>query len=117
MPGGSLVMRTPFVRFIAMAAAVVLIPTCVMAQGVALSVENRTQRTVTGLNAFPVSDAGHIIEDNIGGHYDPVPPGRSAVFTLSGNCGQTLVLIGFDRGSERRAQFNSCDVRTMILRD
>ena len=104
-----------YFRSLVVAATAALVPTAAVADGVSIQLQNNTSRMVSSLSAFPIGEAGEIIEDNIGGHYDPVPPRESAVFTVTGTCGEILVLILFEGGSEHRARLNSCQTRKLTL--
>ncbi len=106
-----------FVRAIAAATAAALISTSATAAGLSIRVENKTSRIVQGLSAFPINSAGTVVEDNIGGHYDRVPPGGSAEFTVTGRCGEMLLLVVFDGGHEQRAKLNSCSTRRITLNE
>ena len=104
-----------YVRPFVVAVAAALLSTTAVAEEVSIQVENRTSRTVSGFSAFPVGDAGEIIEDNIGGYHHPVPPRGSAVLTLPGICGEILLLNVFEGGAEHRARLNSCHTRRLTL--
>lgn len=62
----------------------ILVATPVLADDlVTMTIVNRGTDTVSGINSFPIGDDGEVIDDNIGGLYDDVPPGSQASFELS----------------------------------
>ena len=104
-----------YVPSMVLAATAALLSSAALAAGVSIEVRNDTSRAVSSLSAFPIGDGGQIIEDNIGGHYDALLPGRSVTFTVTGDCGAILLLIVFDGGSEHRARLDSCVTRSLTL--
>ena len=105
-----------FSRLIVAAVVGALTSTAATAASVSLSLVNQTSRTVTSISAYPIDGSGNVVEDNLGGHYDPIPANASAAFTLSGDCGEILLVIAFEGGGEHRTQFNSCETKRLTLK-
>ena len=56
------------------ATAILLAATPVFAE-VAMTIVNHSSQSVMGINSFPLDEDGEVIEDNLGGTIDEVPPG------------------------------------------
>lgn len=112
--------RNPFIVGVAAMAAGVGLSVAPAAAQVDINVFNQSARTITGLNAYPIAGDGSIIDDNIGGYYEPIGPRGMGTITVGDPvCGTVLILINIDGsiGDEARATLDTCESQALILSD
>lgn len=88
-----------------------------LAGGTTVRLVNESSRTVDQMVLFHVAPDGTIIDDVIGGIFDPVAPGRSAEVHLNAPCQPTSVYVRLGGGRELSAVLDTCADRTVTVRD
>jgi hypothetical protein len=82
-----------------------------------LELVNRSSQTVAQLVVFHVRADGSIIDDVIGGLYDPVAPGRSAELVLPVPCGPISAYVRLANDAELSARLDTCKDPQLVVRD
>ncbi len=93
-------------------------------EGIDNTIRNEGSDVVTGSNSFPLAADGMVIDDNVGGHYDDVPPGGTATFTLTSlvQCEPIRFYVRLKSRSERgqadlQLAVDTCNDKTIVVRD
>lgn len=76
---------------------------------VQIEVENQTAQILTAFSVYPLRADGEIVDDNLGGAYDPLAPGaqaRQAISLLA--CGKVMVIATLADGAEKRVPGDLC---------
>ena len=83
---------------------------------VQIEVENQTPQVLTGFSVYPLRDDGTIVDDNLGGAYDPLAPGARHQQTISLlACGKVMVIASLADGAERRVPGDLCQSPRVII--
>ncbi len=82
-----------------------------------LELVNRSSQTVDQLMVFHVRADGSIIDDVIGGLYDPVAPGATAALVLPVPCGPIAAYMRLASTAELDTRLDTCRERQLVLRD
>ena len=78
---------------------------------------NRSSVAVAQLVVFHVRADGSIIDDVVGGLYDPIAPGRSAELVLNVPCGPISAYVRLANETELSARLDTCRDRQIVVRD
>ncbi len=81
-----------------------------------IEVENQTPQVLTAFSVYPLRGNGEVVDDNLGGAYDPLAPGARAQQTISlFACGQVMVIATLADGTERRIPGDLCQSPRVII--
>ena len=87
--------------------------------GPQFTLTNGLTATITGVNTYPVGDDGTVIDDNIGGFFEPpLLPGSSMTFELASTTCETVMLyIRIEgRSGDFATAVDLCKVSAITLR-
>ena len=96
----------------------VLLATPGFAADIVLTVNNQSSQPVDAMSVYPVKADGTIIDDNIGGFYDPVAPGGVGTADLSTTrCGNVYVRLSLSNSEELTSIIDTCTQTTLVVTD
>lgn len=84
---------------------------------VQIEVENQTAQVLTAFSVYPLRNTGEIVDDNLGGAYDPLAPGaqvRQEISLLA--CGKVMVIASLADGAESRVTADLCQSPRVVIR-
>jgi hypothetical protein len=105
----------------ALAALAMLVAPAIADDKGLITMVNRSADIISGINSYQIED-GKIIDDNVGGFFEPLSPGQSVTFDLAGRCGlvqfyvrlRSRELSGDD---DLQLTVNTCKQRTLVYAD
>lgn len=81
-----------------------------------IEVENQTSQVLTAFSVYPLRTNGEIVDDNLGGAYEPLAPGaqvRQVISLLA--CGKVMVIATLADGAEKRVPGDLCQSPRVII--
>lgn len=105
----------PSLRLLGLAATLFALP--LAAAAFELDIVNQSSLTVTGVSLYPLDAGGEPVEDNLGGRYEPLAPGAETRLEVSAQCGSMLVVVAVEAGDDLRLKLDTCNDRSVVVRD
>lgn len=93
-------------------------PTAIDASDDQLKIEivNQTAQVLTAFSVFPLGSNGEIVDDNLGGAYEPLAPGAQIGQKISLlACGKVMVIATLADGAEKRVPADLCQSPRVIV--
>lgn len=85
---------------------------------VKLKLVNNSSKSVVSVSTFAIGRDGIVVDDNVGGMYDPIGPGQTGLGELSlVRCQVVLAIVTLEGGEELRTNLNLCDDDTLTVND
>src|SRR5690606_8726228 len=85
--------------------------------GVGIEVVNDSSQVIEQVVGFHLDADGAVIDDVVGGIFEPLAPGSRITAELGGPCQMSSIWVRLANGQELTAKLDTCKDRTLVVSD
>lgn len=101
---------------VGLAAVLALAAAPALADDARIAVTNNASQAVEQVVVFHLDEDGSVIDDVVGGYFDPIAPGEQVV-APGGPCGPSSIYVRLASGEELSAELDSCANPQLVVSD